>query len=279
KWTIDPRRARWTGPQASGRVQYVDDEQLLVDGADIIEAARLATPGLIYFAGQLWERLLGIGDQDLARTARFLRYDDTEGKPEGFAIYSVLKEETHKGQAILEVRFLSAATDEAYAGLWQFLLELDLVGEIRAPMRPVEEPLSWQISDYRAAVKSNEHDHLWARILDVPATLAARRYSAPGCIVFDVADPLGFAAGRWLLVIDQSGVGAVSKLADDAIPEPSTTSVVSLAVNELSSLFLGGVSATLLARAGVIVERTPGAASAIDASFRSNVTPWLSIWF
>jgi predicted acetyltransferase len=293
-WTIDPRRVTWTGPRASGRVQYVGLEQLLVDGHTVVEAARLATPGLIHFDGQLWERMLGIGDEELSRRMRFLRYDDAGGMPKGFAIYSVLKDLTHSGRSVIEVHYLSAVTDEAYAGLWRFLFELDLVGEVRAPMRPVEEPFAWQISDYRAAVKSNEHDHLWARILDLPAALEARSYSAPGRILFEVTDPLGFAAGRWLLAIDQGGTGTVTRLADDAAPDAESpdaaspramssdavsTSVVSLGVNELSSLYLGGVSAALLARAGAITERTPDAATAIDASFRSDVAPWLSIWF
>lgn len=293
-WTIDPRRVKWIGPRASGRVQYVEVEQLLVDGRAIVEAARLATPGLIHFDGQLWERLFGIGDEALARTMRFLRYDDDGGVPQGLAVYSVLKDVTHGGRSVVELLHLSAATDDAYAGLWRFLLELDLIGEVRATMRPVEEPFAWQISDYRAAVKSNEHDHLWTRILDVPAALEARSYSAPGRIVFEVADPLGFAAGRWLLTIDPSGTGAVTKLADTgragsglagsgladaASPGVDTASVVSLGVNELSSLYLGGVSAALLARAGTISESTPGAATAIDASFRSTITPWLNIWF
>jgi hypothetical protein len=39
------------------------------------------------------------------------------------------------------------------------------------------------------------------------------------------------------------------------------------------------VSAVTLARAGRITELTPGSAAALDASFRSTVAPWLSIWF
>jgi predicted acetyltransferase len=303
-WTIDTRRVSWRGPIPAGRVQYADAEQLLVEGHTVTEAARLATPGLIQFDGQLWERLFGVGDEELAKTLRFLRYDDAAGTQQGFAVYSVPKEETHTGRAIVEVRHLSAATDDAYAALWRFIFELDLIGEVRATMRPVEEPFAWQISDYRAAVKSNEHDHLWARILDVPAALEARRYSAPGSIVFEVADPLGFADGRWLLTIDPSGTGTVTRLDGDAArltgdrtrltdgtndaPRPdgadrsagaAGAARVALGVNELGSLYLGGVSAALLARSGAITEKTPGAATAIDAAFRSTVPPWLNIWF
>jgi hypothetical protein len=39
------------------------------------------------------------------------------------------------------------------------------------------------------------------------------------------------------------------------------------------------VSAATLVRAGRVTELRPGSADALDGSFRSPVTPWLSIWF
>ena len=54
---------------------------------------------------------------------------------------------------------------------------------------------------------------------------------------------------------------------------------MALRVNELSALYLGGVSAVTLARAGRLTELTPGSAAALDSSFRGTVKPWLSIWF
>ncbi|MEO7122268.1 MAG: GNAT family N-acetyltransferase [Lacisediminihabitans sp.] len=299
-WTVDTRDSKWSGPEASGRVHYVTSEQLLVDGHEIVERMRLSVPGLIAFDGQLWERLLGIGDDTVARTMRFLRYDDAEGTPLGFAIYRVRNEDTHRGRAVAEVQYLAATTEDASAALWRFLLELDLIGELRASLRPVTEPFVWQISDFRAAVKSEEHDHLWARILDVPAALQARRYSAPGRVVLDVSDPQGFAAGKWLLEVAADGTGSVTRLdgagamgaeiagAGAGAGATGTAvagslnhaaDVVSLGVGQLSSIYLGGVSATVLARAGRITELNDGAAERLEAMFRSPVTPWLSIWF
>lgn len=275
-WTVDTRRAGWAGPRPSGRVQYVTGEQLLVDGPVIIERMRLSTPGLIAFDGQLWERLLGIGDEETSRGARFLRYDDADGTPQGFAIYSVAREETHSGGAIVSVRYAAAASDDASAAIWRFLFALDLVGEVRAELRPVQEPFAWQVRDGRAAVKSQERDHLWARILDVAAALEGRSYSASGSVVLEVSDALGFAAGRWLLEVDSSGAGRVTRL-DGSTQHPAP--VVALGVNELSAIYLGAVSAGLLARAGTIAELTDGAAELVDRMFRSPVTPWLSIWF
>jgi hypothetical protein len=182
---------------------------------------------------------------------------------------------------------------------------------VRAPLRPVAEPFAWQIRDGRAAVKSKERDHLWARILDVPAALQARTYWAAGRVVFDVTDALGFAAGRWLLEVDDAGLGRVTRLGEAGAESLASAggasgiagaggaggaavvagagtwgaagaggaAVVALGVNELSATYLGGVPAGLLARAGSISELTDGAANAVEAMFRSPVTPWLSIWF
>jgi predicted acetyltransferase len=274
-WTVDTAAARWTGPTASGRVHYVTSDQLVVDGHHILERMRLSTPGLISFGGQLWERLLGRGDDVVAPTMRFLRYDDASGAPQGFAIYSVRGEETHRGKAVAEVHYLAGVTEEASAALWHFLIDLDLISELSASLRSVDEPFAWQISDFRAAVKSEEHDHLWARILDVPAALEARHYSAPGRIVLEISDPQGFAAGIWLLEVETDGEAAVTRLgAADA-----ADAAVSLGAGELASIYLGGVSAAVLARAGRITELTEGAAELLEAMFRSSVTPWQSIWF
>ena len=60
---------------------------------------------------------------------------------------------------------------------------------------------------------------------------------------------------------------------------PADVPAVSLSVNELSALYLGGVSAVLLADAGRVRELTPGAALAVDAILRAARAPWLSVWF
>lgn len=277
EWSIATARASWIGQPASGRVHSVDAEHLRVIGLDLVDRVRLATPGQISFSGLLWERMLalGPGEESTAKKLRFLRYDDPQGEMQGFAVYSV-KEGTPPARAVAEVSYLVTATDDAYATLWQHLLAMDLIGEVRAPLRSIDEPLTWQIADARAAVKSFEQDHLWTRILDVPAALTTRRYHAAGHLVFDVSDTLGFATGRYLLTVSADGTAVVTPLEGDI---PGDADAVSLTVNELSAIYLGGVSPVLLARSGRIVELTPGAAAAVELCFRSATTPWLSIWF
>jgi predicted acetyltransferase len=139
----------------------------------------------------------------------------------------------------------------------------------------VDEPMNWQIGDLRAS-RRRRFDRLWLRILDVPAVLEARRYAAPATIVFEVEDALGFAAGRFLLEVGADGVGHARALEGEA---PQGAASVALPVTELSAIYLGGVPATTLARAGRITERTAGAALTLERAFATERTPWLTLEF
>jgi predicted acetyltransferase len=153
---------------------------------------------------------------------------------------------------------------------------MDLVSSVTAPMQPIDDPIFWQISDVRGLSTTGHRDHLWARILDPKAALEGRSYAAPGRIVLDVSDPLGYADALILVEIDADGAAMVSTLDGEA---PDDAAAIAITVNELGALFLGGVSARTLVRAGRITELRPGSADAVDRSFRSLVAPWLSVWF
>ena len=276
-WTIDTTRARWIGPETSGSVRFIEPETMLQDGHELVQRVRLQTPGQVEFADILWERLLGVGsDPEPAERLRVVRFDDDEGDLQGFAAYRVVEVGDDFTRHRLDLTFLVTATDEAYAGLWRFLVEMDLVSSISAPLRTIDEPLLWQLSDPRAVRRDHVRDHLWTRVLDVPVALAARRYGTPGVFVLDVSDDLGFADGLFLLTVAADGSASAVPLEGEA---PDDAAAIALMVDDLGSLYLGGVSAVTLARAGRITELRPGSAASLDASFRSPVTPWLSIWF
>jgi predicted acetyltransferase len=276
-WTIDTKRARWIGPEASGSLSFVEPASLLTEGYDLVQRVRLQTPGQVEFGDLLWERLLGFdGDPETAKSLRVVRYDDAEGELQGFATYRIAEVGDDFTKHRLDLGFFVSATDEAYSALWRFLLEMDLVSSISAPLRTIDEPVLWQVSDPRAVKRSGVREHLWARILDVPVALSSRRYSAPGAFVLDVSDDLGFADGLFLLTVTTDGSAIVEVLAGEA---PDSAAAVALTVDDLASLYLGGVSPITLARAGRITELRPGSAAAFEAAFRSPVTPWMSIWF
>jgi predicted acetyltransferase len=267
--TISTRRVRWTGPAATGRVHHVTPEQLRVDGHPIVERVRAARPGEVGYAATstFWLRQIGLGiGDDNAKNLRLVRYDDAAGVAQGFAVYQLVENEADFTDHTLKLHALVAATTDAYAALWRFVLEMDLVSTVTAHLRPVDEPLRWMIDDFRA-VHVDEFDHLWVRVLDVPAALATRSYASPGRIVLQVQDDLGFAAGTFALDVDAAGSATVQST-DDA-PEASVS------VNALGSLLLGGVTARTLLAAGALT----GDADRLDELFRSPVAPYLGTWF
>lgn len=271
EWRLDTRRARWTGPAASGRIVFIDTQEFRDGIATFFERERLRSPGQIDMWGLRWDQIAGLRDDDAERVKmlRAVRYEDADGATQGYALYRVTGGEDDFTQHSLSVEYLLTATDDAYAGLWRFLLEQDLVTEVVARLRSVDEPLRWQIADFRAA-RVAPVDHLWLRTLDVAATLQGRTYAADCRLVIDLSDLLEFTAGRYLL---EANDGRMTVTATDAAPD------LALSVNELSALYLGGVLATTLVAAGRIAELTEGSAAALDAAFRAERAPWLSVWF
>lgn len=271
-WTIDTTRAGWTGPIPGGRVDFIPREEWRRLGAELHERIRTSSPGEIGMPGGHWDRFAGTRpDVKDAGARRAVRYADEAGEVRGLALYTVSENHDDYARSRARVSLLLAETPDAYAALWRFLLELDLIGEVTASELAVDEALLWMIADQRAATVT-VRDHQYVRILDVPAALSARRYAASGRLVLDVSDPLGHAEGRWLLEVDASGRGRVSR----AGATPADAVVVELGVTELSTAYLGGVSLETLALAGRV--RTTDAATAARL-LGWHRAPRLSFWY
>lgn len=277
-YLVDTQRARWTGPTPAGRVQFVSPESLLADGPAVFDRTRDRSPGEVDRREIWWKRTLGLlpNEPDAhKRGIRAVRYDDADGAIAGFALYEIAMQNVSQ-PGRLKLVDLVAATDDAYAALWRFVIEMDMVNEIEAPLRSVSEPVAWQVSDHRAVRKTSERDHLWLRILDVPAALGARSYAAAGEYLLHVTDDLGFAEGRFLLTVAADGSGRAHPLTGAA---PAAAVEVALSAADLASLYLGGTSAVDLARAGRLTETSPDAALRLDTALHSAYAPHLSTWF
>lgn len=168
---------------------------------------------------------------------------------------------------VLEVIALDPAATHR---LWSFLLDLDLTWKVESPMLAVDDPLLSLLVDRRATTPSLA-DNLWLRLVDVPAALAARTYAAPLDVVLQVSDELlPVNTGCWQLTVSATGETTVS-----ASEAPAD---LVLDVRELGAAYLGGRSLQALTDAGLVEERTPGAASAATAAFASARAPlcdWL----
>ncbi len=269
-WRIDARRAGWRGPVPDGRTDFVSREQ----GREVVETlhARIhaESPGEIDMPGGHWDRFFGTRpDADKAGEIRVLQYRAADGSVDGMVLYRVRENHDDFAASTVDVNLLLAATDDAYAALWRFVLSMDLISTVRAGELSVDEPLWWMIEDQRAATIS-VRDHHYLRILDVPTALAARRYAVADSLTLDVRDDLGFAEGWFRLDVDAEGVATVQPLPSHADPD------VTLGVGELSAMLLGGVSAVTLARAGRLRAADP---SRIQRVFASARVPRLSFWY
>lgn len=279
---IDTRGLRFTAPLPSGRVHRVGTPSLRPLAPDLARRAAQRRGGDVPQRPLHWDRLLGLSTRTSGRAValRAVRYDDENGQPQGFAVYSVTGNPSDFADHTLTVEHLCAATDDALVALWSYLLDQDLVTTVVATMRPIDDPLPWMIADSRAVRTTGSREHLWLRVLDAAAALAARPYAVSGDALLRVSDRLGFAAGDWLLEVGSDGAASVTRATtredDDAA---LGTPVVALDVAELGSLLLGGTSAEMLRAAGRLAERSPGAAAQLDTLLRVPRAPYLGYWF
>lgn len=266
---VDTRRAGWAAPASPGRLEYVGKEQLAAALGEVHERSRGRRSGQVPAWERRWAQMAGLATGDeKASAVRGVRYLDEDGVVRGAMAYTVDKLPDVFG-ADLDVRHLAAETPEALRALWGFALNHDLVRTVTADLRPLDDPLPWLVDDQRA-VEVTPHDHGWLRILDVPAALSARTYSAEADVVLAVTDSLGFADGTWRLRIGADGTASVER--SDADPDAR------LGVAALSSLYAGGVPAAQLRAAGRI-EASARTAAVLDAAFRTVEAPLLGIWY
>ena len=230
---------------AGGRRDFVSREELPDRLAALHERVRLQRAGEVDGWPGLWRRMAGLQpDAEAARTIRAVQHSDSDGTVHGLLVYSLAPADDDFASHRLKIHTLLSDGPGAYASLWRFALEHDLVATVSATLCALDEPVRWMIADQRAA-KVTQTDHHWLRVLDVPAALQARRFAGAGTLVLRVTDPLGFADGTWRLTSDSDG--------DASVTPSDEPAEVTLSVNALSSVFLGGVAAATLRAAGHLI--------------------------
>jgi predicted acetyltransferase len=164
------------------------------------------------------------------------------------------------------------ATDaKATRRVWSVLTDLDLMTSTHGWLIALDDPLLHLLENERAAAPTIR-DNTWVRILDVTKALEGRGYEADADVVVEIADrQLPENAGTWRIRV----AGGAAKVAR----EPDASPDLSMNVQELGAAYLGGVDVDALARAGLIVEHTPGSAHALGRAMTSPVAPVCNISF
>jgi predicted acetyltransferase len=208
-------------------------------------------------------------DQRHGATAlRFLLHTETDGTVTGYAAWRMKEswdDDTGEPNGTLIVEEARASSTQAYASLWKVLLSVDLVRTVKIPLASPDDPLRQLVTDQRAlGVRSI--DSLWVRLVDVGRALSVRRYPAPIDMVFEVRDPFcEWNTGRWHLWGHPAGA-----FCDRTDRDPD----IVLGIEELSAVYLGGVSLATLQAAGRVTEVSPGAVTLASTAFGWPVTPW-----
>jgi predicted acetyltransferase len=253
--------------EPAGAVRLLDEPEALRTFPVLHERLRPEWPGFVSRSPEWWRHRFWIPEihkRDYGD--HFYALYEGETGPEGYAVYRRRHrwpDDTPADE--IEVTELLATTDRGWAGMWRYLLDTDLVGIVHAYGRPLDEPLLYLVTEPRR-LRLRVGDGLWLRLVDAAEALAARRYRAAGRLVMEIEDDLcPWNAGRVELEAGEEGAACRSSRADPDLL---------LKASDLAALYLGGISASALVRAGRIVEGVPGAALRADATFGWAPSPW-----
>lgn len=272
---VDAHAAAWLDAPR-GEVELVDGETFAKVVEELYDRIRPARPGHIGASTQRWQVLAALldvddGDHERRRNALKALWRDGGGEVQGAVTYTV--DETWKanrpaGKAHAEL--LVAATPRAEIELLRYLASVDWIATATVALRTLDDPAPLALVDGRAAQLVDRSDHVWLRVLDLPAAVAARRYAAPASLVLEVRDPMGYADGRYRLDVGPDG-GDCAPTTD----QPDLT----VGVGALGAAYLGGHSWQRLAAAGWVDEHRPGAVAAATAAFVTARAPWCAFIF
>ncbi|TGB12711.1 GNAT family N-acetyltransferase [Streptomyces sp. MZ04] len=273
EWTIDVPRAgldaRGAGPDDGARIDLVDGGDVRKEGPALHERLRARRHGVVDRDERWWLQNTGqlITPENPWTEPFYALYRAPSGEVEGLVAYKTDDEWTDASQPrnTLTVLGLIATTPAAERALWRYLCSIDWVTTVKTDNRAPDDLLPLFLPDPRAARLSRQTDWLWVRILDVVRALESRTYGTSGSLVLEIADPAGFAAGRYRLDARPDGASC-TPTADPA--------ELSLDVGALGTLWLGDESAVRLAGAGRVTQERAGAAAAADSLFRTPRRPW-----
>ncbi len=255
------------------RVRQLERAEFAAVAPAVFERARRRRAGQVDRDQPWWPRAFGLDGWESAPDAphNFLVHEGDDG-PDGLLAWTTKHEPQglHPPLATARAEGPFGATDAADRDLWAYLSGLDLIDRIELS-GPVDEPVNWLLPDARTLIATAIFDHLWLKLLDVPAAVAARRYAVPGELVLElVDDTVAGVAGRYRLTAeDGHGVAEPTGAGPD----------LTLAQTALAAAYLGGVSLRAQRIAGTVTEHTRGALQRADAMLATPLAPYNATGF
>ena len=265
--TIDrfPLLAHRLGPDPAP-VVLIDSDEARLALPPLFDRKRREVPGMFARSPAWWEWEVLADYPRHRKDASRYRYAlalDSQGEPIGYAQYRT--EGSWEGISMgltVGLEEMIALTPEAHAGLWSFLVNLDLIRKLRAWNIPAATSLHHLFANFRESQTLS--DGLWVRVLDVEAALSTRRYSADGRLTLEVSDPIDSRSCRYHLeVVEGEGSCRITTGAPDLV----------LDAEDLGAGFLGRPRFRRLGALGR-VRGAPEACALADALFDWHPQPW-----
>ncbi|WP_245949794.1 GNAT family N-acetyltransferase [Saccharothrix carnea] len=257
-----PRGAKFRSGVSIGddRVREVSRDEAMPVMKAVYEDLRPGRTGWLSRTDAAWEHQFADTERDRGGLTAY----HYALHPQGYAAYRIKHDWQDRGpRNELHVREIAARTDEAYAALYRYLLDVDMVGELKF-FTASDDPVTHLLDDARLALRGRS-DSLWVRIVDVDRALTQRRYGSDVDVVLDVADEFcPWNAARWRFTV-KDGAATVQRVDDD--PD------VVLDVQALGAAYLGGTRLTSLARAQRVREVTAGALNALSHALLGDQDP------
>jgi predicted acetyltransferase len=263
---IDTRETAFAVPPAGGRFRLLSRDDARKTLPAVYDQWRRGRPGALTRSEVWWGFLFAEKETWKGGGEMFYVLHESEaGHPDGYATYQPKGKQDHGNWGgTVRVRELIGLDPDAEAALWRFCFDIDLMRTVRSETRPLDDPLRWRLVEPRQLKVLSVYDMLWLRIVDVPAALRARTYGSEDDLVLEVMDEFR---------PDGSGTFRLDGTATDDEPD------LRLEVRDLGAAYLGGVSFSMLARAGRVEERRSGGLRRADALFASPVAPFCNTTF
>lgn len=253
--------------EVAGDVRFVDPGEAPGLLGPVYDRAMVERPGMLGRSADWWRWEILHDDEARRHGMSAFRIAVREG-PAGADGYVIFRQRENwdgfVARGKLSIAELVATDHRARADMWRYITNVDLYPVVDYWNLPTDDELLWRVADSRK-LRRRVWDGLWLRILDVPAALEARSYLADGGLRIRVSDPLFPDIERTyeLAVVDGR---ATCRVVDG---EPDVT----MGIEILGALYLGGRSAASFHRAGLVTGSEASIRRA-DSMFRWHVDPW-----
>ncbi len=193
-------------------------------------------------------------------------YHDDQDTPQGYMVYTTSPNKVDHASRSQEmvVRDMAWLTPEAYLGLWTFLTKHDLVGRVRFPRMPPDDPAAIFLQEPRL-LHARVTEGVWLRVTHTIGALETRHYGTAGHLSIEVADDDMADWNNGVVILETDG-------AESQVTTSTCTSDICVDPQGLAMLYSGRFTARQLSNWGKL-RGEPQAIDTADSLFQTQYAP------